>query len=166
MGASQSYSAAQVPDLTGKVAIVTGASTGIGKITATELARKGIWTCGVDCFVFFKNALCKKDVLLYWLADLKRKRSQWWKRSRRKREMKMYSFFFCDTNLMAVQVTFLELNLASLQSVEQFAKEFTGKNKELHILVNNAGVMACPFTLSEDGIELQFATNHLVKENC
>jgi hypothetical protein len=26
---------------------------------------------------------------------------------------------------------------------------------------NNAGIMACPYQLSEDGIELQFATNHL-----
>lgn len=26
---------------------------------------------------------------------------------------------------------------------------------------NNAGIMFCPFQLSEDGIEMQFATNHL-----
>lgn len=26
---------------------------------------------------------------------------------------------------------------------------------------NNAGVMYCPFQLSEDGIEMQFATNHI-----
>ena len=29
------------------------------------------------------------------------------------------------------------------------------------ILRNNAGIMACPFMLSKDNIELQFATNHL-----
>ena len=29
---------------------------------------------------------------------------------------------------------------------------------------NNAGVMFCPYQLSEDGIELQFATNHIC--NC
>lgn len=29
------------------------------------------------------------------------------------------------------------------------------------VVRNNAGIMACPFTLSEDGIELQFATNHV-----
>ncbi|KAK7378561.1 hypothetical protein VNO80_04005 [Phaseolus coccineus] len=31
------------------------------------------------------------------------------------------------------------------------------------IAQNNAGVMFCPFKLSEDGIEMQFATNHLGK---
>lgn len=35
------YSTEQIPDLSGKVAIVTGASAGIGKVTALELARKG-----------------------------------------------------------------------------------------------------------------------------
>jgi WW domain-containing oxidoreductase len=31
----------------------------------------------------------------------------------------------------------------------------------LYFYSNNAGVMATPFLLSEDGIELQFATNHV-----
>ncbi|XP_042436172.1 short-chain dehydrogenase TIC 32 A, chloroplastic-like isoform X1 [Zingiber officinale] len=34
-------------------------------------------------------------------------------------------------------------------------------NLPLNILINNAGVMYCPFKLSEDGVEMQFATNHL-----
>lgn len=32
---------------------------------------------------------------------------------------------------------------------------------DLFCFRNNAGVMFCPFQLSEDGIEMQFATNHL-----
>jgi len=51
------------------------------------------------------------------------------------------------------------LDLASLASVRAFAKGFSGQ--DLHILVNNAGVMACPYTESEDGFEVQMATNHL-----
>jgi NAD(P)-dependent dehydrogenase (short-subunit alcohol dehydrogenase family) len=31
----------------------------------------------------------------------------------------------------------------------------------LHVLVNNAGVMACPFAKTQDGFELQFGTNHI-----
>ncbi|XP_042384985.1 short-chain dehydrogenase TIC 32 A, chloroplastic-like isoform X2 [Zingiber officinale] len=34
-------------------------------------------------------------------------------------------------------------------------------NLPLNILINNAGVMYCPFKLSKDGVEMQFATNHL-----
>ncbi|KAL3690362.1 hypothetical protein R1sor_016671 [Riccia sorocarpa] len=59
------------------------------------------------------------------------------------------------------KVDIMELDLASLDSVRAFAKEFSSKDLPLNILINNAGVMACPFQLSKDGYELQFATNHL-----
>ncbi|KAJ4751833.1 NAD(P)-binding Rossmann-fold superfamily protein [Rhynchospora pubera] len=55
----------------------------------------------------------------------------------------------------------LEMDVSSLDSVRNFAKSFNSSNKHLNILINNAGIMACPFQLSKDGIELQFATNHL-----
>ena len=42
-----------------------------------------------------------------------------------------------------------------------FAKEFLADHAELHILVNNAGVMGCPLTHTAEGWELSFATNHL-----
>ncbi|KAJ4785100.1 NAD(P)-binding Rossmann-fold superfamily protein [Rhynchospora pubera] len=59
------------------------------------------------------------------------------------------------------QIDVLELDLASLASVRKFASEFKAMKLPLNILINNAGVMATPFLLSQDGIELQFATNHL-----
>ena len=52
------------------------------------------------------------------------------------------------------------LDLASLKSVHEFSKNFLAKNRPLHILVNNAGVMACPLTYTEDGFEMQIGTNH------
>ncbi|KAI0528559.1 hypothetical protein KFK09_001101 [Dendrobium nobile] len=55
----------------------------------------------------------------------------------------------------------MEMDLSSLDSVESFARSFISTNKRLNILINNAGIMACPFQLSRDGIEMQFATNHL-----
>ncbi|KAL4191474.1 hypothetical protein AMTRI_Chr07g80700 [Amborella trichopoda] len=55
----------------------------------------------------------------------------------------------------------MELNLSSMASVRKFASEFNSMDLPLNILVNNAGVMGTPFQLSEDGIELQFATNHI-----
>ncbi|KAL2610529.1 hypothetical protein R1flu_029102 [Riccia fluitans] len=59
------------------------------------------------------------------------------------------------------KVEVMELDLASFDSVRAFAKEYSRKDLPLNILINNAGVMGNPFTLSKDGIELQFATNHL-----
>jgi NAD(P)-dependent dehydrogenase (short-subunit alcohol dehydrogenase family) len=56
-------------------------------------------------------------------------------------------------------VTARVLDLANLSSVSSFTSQFA--NKPVHILVNNAGIMATPFTLTERGWETQFATNHL-----
>ncbi|KAB8180103.1 SDR family NAD(P)-dependent oxidoreductase [Microbispora catharanthi] len=50
------------------------------------------------------------------------------------------------------------LDLADRASVAAFVAAWEGP---LHILVNNAGVMACPETRTPEGWELQFATNHL-----
>jgi NAD(P)-dependent dehydrogenase (short-subunit alcohol dehydrogenase family) len=54
------------------------------------------------------------------------------------------------------------LDLASLSSVRDFAKKELARHRPLHILINNAGVMAPPRRLqTADGFELQFGTNVL-----
>ncbi|KAK3132607.1 hypothetical protein QOZ80_6AG0525100 [Eleusine coracana subsp. coracana] len=59
------------------------------------------------------------------------------------------------------KIDVMELNLSSMASVRAFASEFIAKGLPLNILINNAGVMAIPFALSKDGIEMQLATNHV-----
>ena len=54
-----------------------------------------------------------------------------------------------------------ELDLADLKSVSAFAQSFTSDYERLDILINNAGVMMCPFARTRDGFEMQFGTNHL-----
>ncbi|KAG2318546.1 hypothetical protein Bca52824_011759 [Brassica carinata] len=54
----------------------------------------------------------------------------------------------------------MELDLSSMESVRRFASDYKSTGLPLNLLINNAGVMACPFMLSKDNIELQFATNH------
>jgi NAD(P)-dependent dehydrogenase (short-subunit alcohol dehydrogenase family) len=56
------------------------------------------------------------------------------------------------------QILVAELDLADQASVAAFTAAWEGP---LHILVNNAGVMAAPETRTPEGWELQFATNHL-----
>ncbi len=53
------------------------------------------------------------------------------------------------------------LELGSLDSVRRFADWVISRTDALQLQVNNAGIMAVPYSLSTDGFESQFATNHL-----
>ena len=59
------------------------------------------------------------------------------------------------------EIEAVALDLGSLASVRVLAAELLRRSDPLHILINNAGIMACPMTLSADGHELQFAVNYL-----
>ena len=55
----------------------------------------------------------------------------------------------------------VELDLASLASVRACADRLLAAGQPLHVLIANAGVMACPQGKTSDGFETQFGTNHL-----
>ena len=152
------FSAADIPDLKGKVAIVTGANTGIGKVSSIELARsdrsfslpvvsffsfspQADHVC-VFCFLFFRHGA---HVIMAC-------------RSAEKARPAVEEAIKVSGNQ---NVEFLPLDLSSLKSVAAFVEAFKAKNLPLHLLLNNAGVMACPFALTTDGIESQFGTNHI-----
>ncbi|CAJ1968336.1 unnamed protein product [Sphenostylis stenocarpa] len=61
----------------------------------------------------------------------------------------------------SARVDILKLDLCSVNSVRTFVDSFIALALPLNILINNAGVMFCPYQKTEDGIETQFATNHL-----
>lgn len=125
------YSHADIPDLTGKRAVVTGANVGLGFATALNLALRGAET-HVVCR---SERKCAKAV-----ADI---------RARAKDQGIRVSVFpaICD--------------LSDLSSVRAFATAFATKHKELHILILNAGVMHSPYTLTTDNLEIQIAVNHV-----
>lgn len=58
-------------------------------------------------------------------------------------------------------VVAMQLDLSSQASVASFAEQYRSQHDQLHILINNAAVMACPFERTVDGFEMQFGTNHL-----
>lgn len=107
-------------DLSGRSAIVTGGSSGIGVDTARQLAR-----AGADVTLAVRDTHAGDRTAAAIEGD--------------------------------VQVD--QLDLTDQDSVADFVARWTGP---LHLLVNNAGVMALPdLQRSPEGWELQFATNHL-----
>lgn len=54
-----------------------------------------------------------------------------------------------------------QLDLGSLKSIKSFSENFSSSFDRLDILINNAGVMMCPYSKTEDGFEIQMGTNHL-----
>jgi len=58
-------------------------------------------------------------------------------------------------------VSVKKLDLADLASVKSFADVIILENLKLDILLNNAGIMIPPYSLTKDGFESQFGTNHL-----
>lgn len=124
---SWKYHFEDIPDLNGKIAIITGANVGLGFFTAKHLAMKKATTI-LACRNMKK---CNAAV----------------------------------TSIKAIiplsKVIALPLDLSSLKSVKQFIEKFRQEYTQLDILILNAGVMSNPYTLSVDGLELQFAVNHL-----
>nr|XP_011465365.1 PREDICTED: short-chain dehydrogenase TIC 32, chloroplastic isoform X2 [Fragaria vesca subsp. vesca] len=59
------------------------------------------------------------------------------------------------------EIVVMALDLSSLTSVRNFVSEFESLNVSLNLLINNAGKFAHEHAISEDGIELTFATNYL-----
>ena len=128
------YSDKQIPNLTGKVAIVTGANTGLGYATTVSLAGHG-----AHVFLACRSRERAMDAI-----------------ERAKKEIKEKY-----PNAAEPKLEFLELDLGSMKKSRESAKNFLSKNLPLHILVCNSGIMLTPFGLSADGIEEQFAVNHM-----
>jgi len=56
---------------------------------------------------------------------------------------------------------FMELDLLDRPGIKAAAKVFSAQNRSLDILVNNAGVMGPPYTMTQNGLELQLDANHM-----
>ncbi|KAA1250873.1 SDR family NAD(P)-dependent oxidoreductase [Mycobacterium simiae] len=112
------WTAADLPSFTGRTVIVTGANSGLGAVTARELAHRG-----AKVIVAVRN-LGKGQAA---------------------------------AQQMTGDVEVRELDLQDLSSVRDFANGV----EQAHILVNNAGIMATPYSLTIDGFESQIGTNHL-----
>src|SRR5690348_3008365 len=111
----------------GKICIVTGANSGIGRATAEELARSGA-TVILAC------------------------------RDRQRGEEAQKAIRAATNN---PQVELMQVDLSDQKSVREMAANFKQKYSRLDVLINNAGVYKNSRSVTADGLETMFATNHL-----
>merc|ERR1712176_1396807 len=142
------FTRTDIQDLTGKVAIVTGANTGIGYYTALELAKHGA-TVIVAARNPQKGMVAAEKI---------------------RNEIGLHS---TEAEKEEGKVINMPLNLSSLQSVKDFATMFEKLDIPLHILVLNAGIMKSPgefftgrgyhygFETTDDGFESHIGVNHI-----
>ncbi|XP_061565305.1 retinol dehydrogenase 13-like [Cololabis saira] len=64
-------------------------------------------------------------------------------------------------NTLNPHVYACHLDLASMKSIREFAERIKREEKNVDILINNAGVMRCPAWKTDDGFDMQFGVNHL-----
>ncbi|XP_037824349.1 retinol dehydrogenase 13-like [Lucilia sericata] len=114
-------------NLEGKVAIVTGCNTGIGKEMALDLARRGAKVY-MACRNYEKCEQARSEII---------------------------------TETGNLNVFNRTLDLASLESIRQFVKDFLLEEPHLDILINNAGICCVKRSLTVDGFEQHLGVNHL-----
>lgn len=111
--------------LDGKTVVITGANTGIGKVTALDLSKRGAKVV----------MLCRNVEKAEEAAEEIRKSTEG-------------------------EVVVHKLDLASLASVRECAEQLGNSLEKIDILINNAGIMACPEMRTTEGFEMQIGTNH------
>jgi NAD(P)-dependent dehydrogenase (short-subunit alcohol dehydrogenase family) len=116
-----------IPEQSGKLALVTGANSGLGYEVSRGLALKRA-TVIMAC----RNLEKGQDAAAKIRAENPKG-----------------------------EVRVMQLDLADLSSVRQFAKQFRVEHKRLNTLINNAGIMAVPYGKTADGFELHFGINHI-----
>jgi len=125
------WTTADIPDQRGRLALVTGANSGLGLETARALADRGA-TVLLACRSLERAEAARHQLLTEG-----------------------------STEGSAEALIPLQLDLADLSSVAAAAGQVAERWGRLDLLINNAGVMAPPRTLSSQGFELQLAVNHL-----
>ena len=123
MSADKPWTSDDIPDLTGKRALVTGVTSGIGEKTVIELARHG-----AEVILGARNP-AKLEASIRTIEEA----------------------------VPEAVLHPLSIDVSDLSSIRRAAGQVEGP---LDLLINNAGVMLTPHSLTADGLQLQMATNH------
>jgi len=121
-------------DLTGKIAVVTGANAGLGKYVASELFKRGA-TVHMLCRNEIKGEQARQDILSQVSTENQKE---------------------FDENLLKLQ----KVDISDLKRVKEFVNKLDQEGY-CHILINNAGVMNNERKLTNYNVETNFAINTL-----
>lgn len=119
------WTARNIPSQAGRTVVITGANSGLGYVTARELARRGARVV-LGC----RSITRGEDAHAQLMREVPE-----------------------------AEAEFRMLDLADLSSVRAFAD--TLPYDRVDTLINNAGLMAVPYSRTADGFEMQFGVNHL-----
>lgn len=117
-----------IPDLSGKVVLVTGGNSGLGKESILQLAKHK-----------------PRQIIMG-------------ARSRSKADAAIAEIM---SEVPKANITFLELDLSSFDSIKKAASTVVQEQDRLDILINNAGLMGVDPSLTKEGYEMQFGSNHV-----
>lgn len=115
-----------IPNQNGKVIIITGATSGLGKEAAKIFAEKG-----ATVIMPVRNTEKATSVR----EDIRKINPE-------------------------AKIEIRSLDLTSLHSIKLFCYEINKAYDRLDILINNTGIMYCPYSKTQDGFEMQMGTNH------
>ncbi|KAF2010907.1 NAD(P)-binding protein [Aaosphaeria arxii CBS 175.79] len=117
-----------IPDLAGKVIIVTGGNSGLGKESITQLGKHA-----------------PREIVM----------------TARSEKKALEAIKEIETEVPGIKLTFLSLDLSSFDSIKKAARSILERYDRLDVLLNNAGLMGVPPSLTEDGYEMHFGSNHM-----
>ncbi|MGM0620833.1 MAG: oxidoreductase [Bacteroidota bacterium] len=123
----ENWTTEDIPDLSGKVIIVTGGNSGLGFESVKAFTAKGAEVILASRSIG-KGEKAKAEIIQQHPEG---------------------------------KIKVAELDLADLDSVRRFAKNYQQNHNRLNVLLNNAGIMTTPYFKTKDGFEGQVGTNHL-----
>lgn len=131
------------PSVDRRVALITGGNSGIGWYTVLHLYLHG--------YIVYIAARSKSRVNTS-INELKEEATIL--------RLK-YTAQQSSSERFLGELCFLEIDLLSLKSVLNAVEMFKSREKHLNILINNASVMVLPYSVTQDGFEIQMQTNYI-----